>query len=97
MNNIFALILFTICLMSCTKNQIVFVENKNIKQDTAFSIFLQKCPGLQTTCFLVNANESMKLEVKWEPTTNIFFTDTIKINKGNQLIYTKNIFCSVSI
>ena len=92
MNSILKFVLIIIFFISCSKNDIAIVKNENIKQDTLFSISMQKCPDLQSTCFLVNANESMMLEVKWEAMTNLFFTDTIKINKGNQLIYTKKMY-----
>lgn len=94
MNKLIVL-LVVITIIGCSKNYEYVDVKKEITIDTAFSITMQKCPDFNTTCFLVNSNDTMTLEVSWKAINLYYFTDTIHVKKGNQMIYTMNLYYQI--
>jgi hypothetical protein len=82
----------TVGVFSCSKSEQYVALKDNNKVDTAFKIEMQKCPNLQTTCFFVNSNDTMTLNVSWIAINQYYFYDTLHIKKGSQLIYTDKLY-----
>lgn len=85
-------LIILIILASCSKEAVTPQRQQELSIDTTFRIEMQKCPNLQTTCFFVNSNDTMTLNVSWIAINQYYFYDTLHIKKGSQLIYTDKLY-----
>jgi hypothetical protein len=94
MKKLLVLILFA----SCTKEYKYIPTPIVQKEDTTFSIYMDRCPNSILTCFWVNNypnyKDTVRLNVSWSFGNNSF-TDTLVITQKYQVIYTNKLFYGV--